>query len=81
MSNLAKKSTFDLCLALDLFSGASDADVEALLAGKYPCPIPTYVAVGSGAVPAAVQAKVDAGEELCTNVSMLSESALHCSSC
>lgn len=75
LSTLQAKHSFDLVLALDLFSSATTTDdsteLAQLLAGQFNIPVPVYATVGAAPLPGKVRAKVDTGEEICHNLSLL----------
>ncbi|CEQ39928.1 SPOSA6832_01496, partial [Sporobolomyces salmonicolor] len=73
LQTLQAKHKFDLVLAQDLFSTIADddADLARLLKGDLSVPVQVYAAVGAGKLPKAVQEKVDQGEEVCSNLSVL----------
>ena len=73
LAALQTKHSFDLVLALALFSGDSDdqADLDSLLDGSLKVPVQVYAAQGKGKLPQRVQDRVDRGEELTTNLSVL----------
>jgi hypothetical protein len=75
LAALQTKHTFSLVLALDLFSNVDNdnLDLAELLAGKISVPVQVYIGVGGGVLPEKVRAKVEAGEEICTNVTVLGE--------
>lgn len=81
LAALQTKHSFSLCLALDLFSNISNDSIELaeLLAGKIVVPVQVYVAVGGGILPRKVLDKMEKGEEICTNVTVLSKSKYHLS--
>lgn len=72
---LQTKHSFSLCLALDLFSNIENDSIELaeLLAGKIDVPVQVYVAVGGGILPKKIVDKMAKGEEICKNVTVLSE--------
>lgn len=73
LTTMQTKHSFDLVLAMDLFSDLDNDSIELaeLLAGKITIPVQVYVAVGGGALPEKVRAKVAAGEEVCSNLMVL----------
>lgn len=75
LAGLQTKHSFSLCLALDLFSNIDNDSIELaeLLAGKIEVPVQVYVAVGDGILPKKVLDKMARGEEVCRNVTVLSE--------
>lgn len=71
---MQSKHSFSVVLALDLFSGLEDDSIELaqLMAGQIAVPeVQIYVSVGQGDIPRKVQLKVDNGEEVCENVTVL----------
>ncbi|GAA5921779.1 hypothetical protein JCM1841_001859 [Sporobolomyces salmonicolor] len=78
LQTLQAKHKFDLVLAQDLFSTIADddADLARLLKGDLSVPVQVYAAVGAGKLPKAVQEKVDQGEEVCSNLSVLPKAGL-----
>ncbi|ORY54261.1 CwfJ C-terminus 1-domain-containing protein-like protein [Leucosporidium creatinivorum] len=77
LSTLQAKHSFDLILALDLFSSTQDDNLELaqLLAGQINVPAQVYVAV-AGALPSKIRAKVASGEEICNNLSVLGKTGI-----
>lgn len=82
LETMQSKHSFSVVLALDLFSGLEDNSLELaqLMAGQISVPkVQIYVSVGQGSLPSKVQLKVDNGEEVCENVTVLGEEqAYHC---
>ncbi|GAA5894097.1 hypothetical protein JCM8208_002347 [Rhodotorula glutinis] len=78
LAALQSKHSFDLVLALDLFSTTDqdNADLDNLLNGQLKVPVQVYAAQGKGALPQRVQDRVDRGEELTTNLSILPRAGL-----
>ncbi|GAA6027014.1 hypothetical protein JCM8097_006041 [Rhodosporidiobolus ruineniae] len=78
LSQLQTKHSFDLVLAQDCFSGIADDDDELaqLLKGDIKVPVQVYVAQGRATLPEKVKAKVDAGEEVAANLSVLPKAGL-----
>lgn len=75
LATLQAKHQFDLCLALDLFSGVQDDSLELaqLLAGQIKSPLQIYCAVGGGVLPPKVLERIGRAEEVAENVLMLGE--------
>jgi len=73
LASLQTKHSFNLVLAQDLFSSIDndDKDLDDLLDGTIQIPVQVYAAVGKGKLPQKVQDKVDKGEEITTNLSVL----------
>lgn len=73
LSTLQTKHSFNLVLAQDLFSSIDndDNELDDLLNGTIQIPVQVYAAIGKGKLPQKVQDKVDKGEELTTNLSVL----------
>lgn len=74
LDTMQAKHAFSVVLALDLFSGVADDSLELaqLMAGQIAVPkVQVYVSVGAGQLPNKVQQKVDDGEEICENVTVL----------
>lgn len=69
LGQLQQKHSFDLVLSLDLFTSATDDEVTQLLEGKLKVPVQVYVA--DNGLPSRIRAKVDKGEEVTTNLSVL----------
>ncbi|GAA5931350.1 Drn1p [Sporobolomyces koalae] len=78
LATLQAKHSFDLVLAQDLFSTVTDddADLAKLLNGDIKIPVQVYAAWGAGSLPRKVQDKVDQGEEITTNLSLLPKAGL-----
>jgi hypothetical protein len=60
---------------LDLFSDvAEDSPVlNDLLAGRIDVPVQVYAGIGGGVLPERIVSKIEAGEQICNNVSVLSK--------
>ena len=73
LASLQTKHSFNLVLAQDLFSSIDndDKDLDDLLNGTIKIPVQVYAAVGKGKLPQKVQDKVNKGEEITTNLSVL----------
>ncbi|KAK4053130.1 hypothetical protein OIV83_001865 [Microbotryomycetes sp. JL201] len=78
VSAMQAKHSFDYVFALDLFSYIDNESTELteLLSGEIKCPVQAYVSVGGGVLPPRVRAKVEAGQEICPNVSMLAKTGM-----
>ncbi|KIW10824.1 hypothetical protein PV08_10123 [Exophiala spinifera] len=73
ISKLQTKQNFSLALIIgDLFSGSDGEDraedLRALLSGQLNVPLPTYFTMGNSAFPEAVREKLEADEDLCSNL-------------
>lgn len=73
LNAMQAKHNFDLCLALDLFSGVQNDSLELaqLLAGEIKSSVQIYAAVGGGVLPPKVLERMGRGEELTDNVMIL----------
>ncbi|GJN88523.1 hypothetical protein Rhopal_001489-T1 [Rhodotorula paludigena] len=80
LAQLHAKHAFSLVLSLDLFSSLDpaslDQDLDRLSKGELKVPVQVYTAQGKGPLPKRVQDKVDSGEEVCTNLSVLPKAGL-----
>ncbi|GAA5858236.1 hypothetical protein JCM5353_001234, partial [Sporobolomyces roseus] len=78
LASLQSKHSFNLVIAQDLFSSIDndDKDLDDLLNGTIQIPVQVYAAVGKGKLPQKVQDKVDKGEELTNNLSVLPKAGL-----
>ncbi|BGP37944.1 hypothetical protein JCM10449v2_001871 [Rhodotorula kratochvilovae] len=77
LATLQSKHNFDLVLAQDLFSSLEDEqDLDKLFSGALKVPVQIYAAQGKGTLPQRVQERVDRGEELTTNLSVLPKAGL-----
>lgn len=77
LATLQTKHCFTLVLALDLFSDLHNDSLELaeLLAGKIVVPVQIYATFGGGIIPDKVLDKFRAGEEICTNLTLLGPSS------
>ena len=75
LTTLQTKHSFHLVLALDLFSDLDNDSIELaeLLAGKILVPVQIYATFGAGIIPDKVLDKFKAGEEICSNLTLLGE--------
>ncbi|KAK4058716.1 hypothetical protein OIO90_000160 [Microbotryomycetes sp. JL221] len=78
IATMQAKHSFDYVFAMDLFSYIDNESTELteLLAGQITCPVQAYVSVGGGVLPPRVRAKVEAGQEIAPNVSMLAKTGM-----
>ncbi|GAA6016543.1 hypothetical protein JCM10207_002834 [Rhodosporidiobolus poonsookiae] len=78
LSQLQAKHSFSLVLASDLFSSTNndDPELDQLIKGEIKVPVQVYAAQGAGSLPDKVQQKVDGGEEVCANLSVLPKAGL-----
>lgn len=78
LASLQAKHSFDLVLALDLFAHVTDddEDLDQLLKGQLKVPVQVYAAQGKGSLPPRLKDRVDRGEELTSNLSVLRASLL-----
>ncbi|KAK6364794.1 uncharacterized protein PV06_06554 [Exophiala oligosperma] len=73
ISKLQTKQNFNLAIIVgDVFSGSDGEavvdDLQALFSGQINVPLPTYFTVGDSAFPEAVKEKLEADEDLCSNL-------------
>ncbi|KAJ2971979.1 hypothetical protein NQ176_g7418 [Zarea fungicola] len=73
LATLHARNAFTIALLTgDLFApDTDDATIDALLAGHYALPLPTYFTVGAHALPERIIAKIQADEEICPNLHFL----------
>ncbi|TNY19810.1 CwfJ C-terminus 1-domain-containing protein-like protein, partial [Rhodotorula diobovata] len=78
LASLQAKHSFDLVLALDLFAHVTDddEDLDQLLKGQLKVPVQVYAAQGKGSLPPRLKDRVDRGEELTSNLSVLPKAGL-----
>ncbi|GAA5868473.1 hypothetical protein JCM8547_006285 [Rhodosporidiobolus lusitaniae] len=78
IATLHSKHSFNLVLALDLFTNTrdDDDDLARLLRGDIKVPVQVYATQGEGKLPDKVREKVDAGEEVAANLSVLPKAGL-----
>ncbi|GAA5833147.1 hypothetical protein JCM11251_005160 [Rhodosporidiobolus azoricus] len=78
LASMQEKHSFSIVLAQDLFKGIAedDEDLAKLLSGEINVPVQVYAGQGKDRLPSKVAERVNKGEEVTTNLSVLPKSGV-----